>query len=89
MSCIGGAYIDDDSDMRKPFDDIIQPTDSIIISYEKNFFNGDVCWIPRYHLSDYKSFNNNETRKDMNVFHSRVILNWAMFSAPHHPFIGE
>jgi hypothetical protein len=75
--------------MRKPFDEIIHPQDAIIISYEKNGFNGDVCWIPRYRLSDFKAFQNNSTRKAMDVFRSRVILNWAMFSSPHHPFINQ
>ena len=48
----GGSYIDDDSDMRTPMDKIIEPLDTLIVSYENNAFNADVCYIPKYHLSD-------------------------------------
>lgn len=73
----GGAYIDDDSDMKSPLDSIIQPHDEIIVSIEKNGFNGDVCWIPRYHLSDFMTFSGNQTKINFNIFENRVLLNWS------------
>ena len=48
----GGVYIDDDSDIRTPLDKVVEPLDSLIISSERNGYNGDGCFVPRYHLSD-------------------------------------
>jgi mannosyltransferase OCH1-like enzyme len=82
----GGAYVDDDSDIGTPFDKMIEPTDSLIISYEKNGFNANRCYIPRYHLSDFQAYRN-ESDREKNIFHHRCLLNWAMVSAPRHPII--
>ena len=80
----GGVYIDDDSDMHTPLDKMIEPEDTLIISYEKNGFNANRCYIPRYHLSDFSTFRNS-SKRELNIFYGRVILNWALVSAPHHP----
>ena len=88
----GGAYVDDDSDIRTPFDSFINPHDTLIVSYEKNGYNGDGCYIPRYHLSDAYLYEKNMTRKNINkedIFHGRVLLNWAIIAAPHHPVISR
>jgi mannosyltransferase OCH1-like enzyme len=82
----GGAYIDDDSDMRSPLDKVVEPTDTLIVSYERNGFNGNRCYIPRYHLSDFSTYRNASLRS-LNVFHNRILLNWAMFAAPGHPIL--
>ncbi|KAJ1437647.1 hypothetical protein B484DRAFT_445043 [Ochromonadaceae sp. CCMP2298] len=84
----GGAYIDDDSDMHTPLDEVITAEDKMILSYEKNGFNGNRCYIPRYHLSDFSAYRELEKRK-LNVFHGRILLNWAMISAPRHPIIFQ
>lgn len=84
----GGVYIDDDSDMKVPLDDCINPEDELILSYEKNGFNGNRCYIPRYHLSDFSTFRN-QSKREKNAFHGRILLNWAMMSAPRHPIIAE
>eukprot|EP01031_Cornospumella_fuschlensis_P028662 gene28662-34604_t len=47
----GGVYMDDDSDIKTPFDDIISPTDRLIMSEEGASSLGD-CYLPSFHLSD-------------------------------------
>jgi hypothetical protein len=83
----GGAYIDDDSDMHSPLDKVVAPEDTFIVSYEKNGFNGNRCYIPRYHLSDFSTYRN-ATLRQRNIFHGRILLNWAMLSAPRHPILA-
>lgn len=98
----GGVYIDDDSDMKTPLDKIIEPLDSLIVAYENNGFSGDVCYIPKFHLSDFHmnkhkhiqppELDRNLTYKKQlfgNIFHGRVLLNWAIFSAPRHLVIHK
>eukprot|EP01038_Epipyxis_sp_PR26KG_P008516 gene8516-11513_t len=82
----GGVYIDDDSDIKSPLDSMILPDDTLIVSYEKNGFNADRCYIPRYHLSDFSTFRN-ASKRSYNIFYNRCLLNWAMVSAPRHPII--
>ena len=82
----GGAYIDDDSDIMTPLDNAVQPDDTLIVSYEKNGFNANRCYIPRYHLSDFSTFRN-ESKRDRQIFYNRCLLNWAIISAPRHPII--
>lgn len=84
----GGAYIDDDSDMMQPLDKNIEPEDTLIVAYEKNGFNGNKCYIPRFHLSDFYTYRN-ESKRSLNVFHGRVLLNWAIISAPRHPVMEQ
>lgn len=83
----GGAYIDDDSDMHSPLDKVVGKEDTLIVSYERNGFNANRCYIPRYHLSDFSTYRN-ATLRDKNIFHNRILLNWAMLSAPRHPILA-
>lgn len=85
----GGAYIDDDSDMMTPLDDVIQADDTCIVSYEKNGFNANRCFIPRYHLSDYAAFKKYPEDKAPVIFHGRILLNWAIMFAPRHMLLEE
>jgi hypothetical protein len=57
---------------------------SQIISYEKNGFNGDICYVPRHHLSDQATYRTNESLRSLHVFHDSTIPNWALGAAPHH-----
>eukprot|EP01038_Epipyxis_sp_PR26KG_P013504 gene13504-18118_t len=82
----GGVYIDDDSDIATPLDDVITQNDTLIIAYEKNGFNANRCYIPRHHLSEFSYFRN-KTNKDIHLFNDHIILNWAIISAPKHPII--
>ena len=81
----GGAYVDDDSDIRTPLDKVIEPLDALVISYERNGYNGDGCYIPRYHLSNAATLDKNASARAPNAFNGRVIPNWALISAPRHP----
>lgn len=85
----GGVYIDDDSDMSVPLDDVVRPTDQLVVSFEKNGFNGNRCFVPRAPLSDFNTFEQHV--KNMSIIPSDVqkdfqfvILNWAIMSAPRH-----
>ena len=44
------------SDMKTPLDHMIDATDTLIVSYENNGYNGNGCYIPKYHLSDFFTF---------------------------------
>ena len=85
----GGAYVDDDSDIRTPLDKVVEPLDSLVISYERNGYNGDGCYVPRYHLSDASTLTKNATARAVNAFNGRVIPNWALISAPRHPIVAR
>ena len=84
----GGVYIDDDSDMIAPLDDVVTKSDYLIAAFEKNGFNGNRCFVPRYHLSDFSTFDRfsnisvipEAARKEFQF----VILNWAIMAAPRH-----
>lgn len=91
----GGAYIDDDSDIGTPLDQVVEKEDSLIVAYEKNGFDANTCFVPRYHLSDFSTkkkfgqgLNNNTKGAAVNeIFYTRILLNWAIISAPRHPII--
>lgn len=85
----GGVYIDDDSDLIAPLNDVIKPTDRLVVSYEKNGFNGNRCYIPTHHLSDFFAFKNERYHallRRHNDF-EYVILNWLIMSEPRHPIM--
>jgi mannosyltransferase OCH1-like enzyme len=84
----GGVYIDDDSDIGAPLDNMIEINDTLIISSEKNGFNANRCYIPRYHLSDFSAFRN-ESKRNLQIFNNRCLLNWALAASPRHPVIAH
>jgi hypothetical protein len=51
----GGVYLDDDSDIGVPLDQVVQPTDHMILSEEGPSSLGE-CYVPSYHLSDASTF---------------------------------
>ena len=51
----GGLYLDDDSDIGVPLDQVVQPTDHMILSEEGPSSLGE-CYVPSYHLSDASTF---------------------------------
>lgn len=83
----GGAYIDDDSDMMSPLDKVVEPTDTCIFAFEKNGFNGNRCYIPRFHLSDFTTFK--KTDPNLLIFHGRILLNWAIIVGPRHILLEQ
>jgi hypothetical protein len=82
----GGAYIDDDSDIGTPLDEVVQADDTLILAYEKNGFNGNRCYIPRYHLSDFFTYRN-ESLRNTNIFHGKMLLNWAFMVSARNIFL--
>ena len=74
---------------------MVEQDDTLIVAYEKNGFDGNTCFVPRYHLSDFSAkkrfgpgFNNHVPgNKPIEVFYTRILLNWAIVSAPRHPVI--
>lgn len=69
--------------------------DTLVVAYEKNGFDGNTCYVPRYHLSDFSTkkrfgpgLNNYEHGAKANeIFYTRILLNWAIISAPRHPIL--
>lgn len=72
----GGVYLDDDSDMKTPFDDIISVTDKLIMSEEGASSLGD-CYIPSFHLSDAFTY--------LTYFKSRAITTHSTGPSPSSP----
>lgn len=97
----GGVYLDDDSDMKTPFDDVISATDRLIMSEEGSSSLGD-CYIPTYSLSEtatYARFPNfshalhfsgmvhrgKGSAPVPSFFHDHTLVNWGIFTRPRHP----
>ena len=96
----GGVYIDEDSDIATPLDEVIGHNDRMIVTHERNNFNGDACYLPQYHLSNAWTFKQpsahvhqqgedgnggkGTTIKIKDIFYGRIIPNWLMMSSPGH-----
>ena len=95
----GGLYLDDDSDIRTPLDEVVKPDDHLLMSEEGASSLGD-CYIPTYHLADkavIEKYPNLSTAplfhgydKDTGYpkfFHGNTLVNWGIFVRPRHPAI--
>ena len=84
----GGIYMDDDSTIGKPFDEIIQEDDKYIAGQERYPFDGDKCYIDSFRLSR-PSLDSRfpKTNPVIKPFNNRFFMNWAIVSAPRHPLI--
>eukprot|EP01036_Dinobryon_divergens_P030427 gene30427-39670_t len=95
----GGLYLDDDSDIKVPLDNIVQPNDRLIMSEEGSSSLGD-CYIPTYHLSDASTFirypnfsqalhyHGVDEKTNLPIFfHDHTLINWAIFISPRHPVL--
>ena len=51
----GGVYLDDDSDIRTPLDDVIGSTEEMVMTEEGASSLGE-CYVPSFHLSDKATF---------------------------------
>lgn len=84
----GGVYIDDDSDIASPLDSVVRADDQLVLTTEKNKFNGDACYIPQFPLSDAWAFSQANARTPAGeprvAFHGRILPNWLMLAAPGH-----
>ena len=52
---VGGLYLDDDSDIGTPLDQVVLPHDHMVLSEEGPSSLGE-CYAPTYHLSDLATF---------------------------------
>jgi len=98
----GGVYLDDDSDIRMPLDEIVQSEDRLLLSEEGASSMGE-CYNPTYHLSDTSTYflyanytqathytgMSNEHPPNPQFFHGNTLVNWAMFTAPRHPIYAK
>ena len=88
----GGFYVDDDSDMGVNLDGVIHEEEELLVSFETNGFNGNRCYIPTYHLSDFATIGDYDKHKhsydslpeELKNQFKFVIPNWAFASAPRH-----
>jgi hypothetical protein len=97
----GGVYLDDDSDIKLPLNDIIGKDDMLLMSEEGPSSLGP-CYIPEFHLSDdftLKFLKENISLPEIKryisydekdstkpiFFHGNTLINWAIMVAPRHP----
>jgi mannosyltransferase OCH1-like enzyme len=74
----GGTYMDADSHLATPINQIIKNEDRFIFGSEKNMY-GD-CYAPSYRLN----------KTDSHQFaEGRIVVNWLLMSSPKHPFLSE
>ena len=99
----GGVYLDDDSDIKTPLDEVIGIDDFLIMSEEGS--NGfGACYVADFHLSD-----SSVSKTDKNImesmdpayfhgyrengvpqfFHGHTLVNWGLFVAPRHPLMEK
>lgn len=99
----GGVYLDDDSDMKTPLDDIVRKSDHLIMSEEGANGFGQ-CYESDFHLSDAAVSKRNKSEiaavdsqyfhgfddKGFPIFfHGHTLVNWGIFIAPRHPLMLE
>ena len=99
----GGVYLDDDSDMKMPLDDIVKKSDHLIMSEEGANGFGQ-CYESDFHLSDLAVSKWNKTAvtavdpqyfqgfDDTGFpifFHGHTLVNWGIFIVPRHPLMHE
>jgi len=87
LFAFGGFYIDDDANFQTDPDQVIRPSDTLILSTESNPYN-NICYSPQYRLSDeHMAARHHHNSSFRAFFGGRYLLNWAMFAAPGHPLL--
>ena len=84
----GGVYMDEDSSMGRPFDDIITSDDDMILSTEASGYN-DNCYVESHGLSSQskKSGTVSMRHPTHQYFFGKNLLNWAIMSKPRHKIL--
>ena len=84
----GGVYIDDDSSMGRPFDDIITIDDDMILSTEASGYKDD-CYVESHWLSSQNKKNGTGSVKHPTHQHffGKNLLTWAIMSKPRHKIL--
>lgn len=83
----GGVYIDSDSALTKPIDDMIRDDDEFVTTFERNHFDGDWCYSPNSRHSTIYNMKKHPLTATMDLFHGNNILNWCIISTPYHIFL--
>jgi hypothetical protein len=74
----GGLYMDADSTLSVPFENVVAKDDRFIFASEGNPYQE--CYAPSFHL------NQTESSK---FAAGKFVVNWLMISAPKHPFLTQ
>lgn len=83
----GGMYIDDDANIGTPLDEVVEPGDKLVLGREVYDYD-DRCFEDEFPLSN-ASMNSRHgvARNTLRIFDNKFFYNWAMFSAPGHPWL--
>ncbi len=79
----GGLYMDDDSVVFHYLEDIVQPTDKLIIARERVPFN-DHCYHKQFHLSGVAMKKKHHLDDLSHLYGNRRFLQWMFLAAPRH-----
>lgn len=83
----GGVYLDDDSFIEAPFETMVQPNDSLILTREPNAYT-DECYIDSFSMSDTSLAERFPPKvRVQEINGGRTLVSWAVFAEPKHPFI--
>lgn len=83
----GGMYIDDDANIGTPLDEVVRATDKMILGREVYDYD-DRCFEDSYPLSNHSmNLRYGIGRNSARLFDGKFFYNWAMFSAPGHPWL--
>ena len=83
VHAFGGLYLDDDSSIRAPLEEVVEPTDRFIIGREPQNFH-DHCYHKQFHLSGpamTKTYNSTDW---YSLFGSKRFLQWIFIAEPRH-----
>jgi hypothetical protein len=86
LYAFGGVYVDDDSFIGIKLDNIIQPSDRLILSTEKNKLGS--CFHQSYKLSEH-ALHERYAPWVWEQMNDTVYTTWAMFAAPRHELLRE
>ena len=83
----GGMYIDDDANIGAPLDHVVQADDKMILGREVYDFD-DRCYEENFPLSNASmNARHGVQRSAQRLFDGKFFFNWAMLSAPGHPWL--
>ena len=83
LYAFGGLYIDDDSVVFHYLEDIVQPTDKLILARERVPFN-DHCYHKQFHLSGVALRKKYKLDDLSHLYGNRRFLQWMFLAAPRH-----
>ena len=76
---MGGVYADVDVECQQPLDELIQPTDTLIVGWEQE--------VPSVRAAAAGSYNTGSSVQQL--ARTRQVLQWFFAAAPGHPVLRE